>query len=95
MARSHAGLFSWQFYGSAGGHGRIGSRRCGDRGRDVATDDGGSCLWLRRGFGVRFDGNDGRLMRTTSVKCPFTGEVFELFSLWQAKKLQADKMVLS
>jgi hypothetical protein len=30
--------------------------------------------------------------RTPSVSCPFTGELFALFSLWQAKKLQADKI---
>ena len=27
----------------------------------------------------------------TSVSCYFTGELFELFSLWPAKKLQAEK----
>ena len=32
---------------------------------------------------------------TSSVKCQFTGELFALFSLWQAKKLQDDKMHLS
>ena len=33
--------------------------------------------------------------RKSSVKCQFTGELFALFSLWQAKKLQDDKMHLS
>ena len=29
---------------------------------------------------------------TASVICHLTGEVFSLLSLWQAKKLQADKL---